>query len=322
MWTEAFWPCNDSKKKKAYLLGKEYEPEKLDDLKRMRTAFSHILWFSYRKNFPMLNCKSHPDSESFISDTGWGCMIRVCQMMFAECLKRHCLSNKACCNEELPCLQNEKLNYEVASWFLDSELDSTVAPYSIQTLSARLQDTFKLKPGIWLKPSSVLFALQEIHQDFGHAVAPGLQMEIYIESTLYVTQALKKVTCLDTSSDNSFDKAFEKDFEVIEMKKSEKEEQDEEDKQESCENIDDDLGSDADVEKEEKIENYSMDQLYLENAREIEKLMSHKWKDSLIVFMLAKIGLDKPNPEYIPFIKDLLSYPESVGMIGEYNIFL
>jgi len=53
-----------------------------------------------------------------------------------------------------------------------------------------------------------------------------------------------------------------------------------------------------------------------ESIQEMEKLLNRKWTSSLMIVTLAKIGLDKPNPAYLPFIKELLSYPESVGMIG------
>jgi len=32
--------------------------------------------------------KDLPANESYVSDTGWGCMIRACQMAFARVLKQ------------------------------------------------------------------------------------------------------------------------------------------------------------------------------------------------------------------------------------------
>lgn len=43
--------------------------------KMLYALFTNIVWISYRKNFPPL-LPSLCGSE-FISDTGWGCMIRV-----------------------------------------------------------------------------------------------------------------------------------------------------------------------------------------------------------------------------------------------------
>ena len=329
---ENIWPLDSANKERAYLLGKEYEistngKENPDQTAQLRRDFSNIIWFSYRKNFPKLNHKLLPLAESFVSDTGWGCMIRVCQMIFAECLKRYQLTRdtrgidesgqkRSCVKMAQVIDENdmENLNYKIISWFLDSEIDPTIAPFSIQTLSVYLQERFKLKPGIWLKPSSVLFVLQEIQQDLGRSLVPNLQMEVYLESTIYVVEALKKVTYIDSSSDNSFDKAFADEFELVE-------DEDTNDSPSSKSKTGEDIPQEKDEEKEEqtgeeKQEDDSLESLYMD-AREIERLLSHKWRDSLVVFILAKIGLDKPNPHYVPFIKELLSYPESVGMIGK-----
>lgn len=41
------------------------------------------MWITYRKDFPELVESKH------ISDTGWGCMIRVGQMLLASALKKY-----------------------------------------------------------------------------------------------------------------------------------------------------------------------------------------------------------------------------------------
>lgn len=52
-------------------------------------AHQRIIWFSYRKNFPMIRSSDNNESQSASSDFGWGCMIRCSQMLLAETLKRH-----------------------------------------------------------------------------------------------------------------------------------------------------------------------------------------------------------------------------------------
>lgn len=58
----------------AYLLGKGYENSTFD---RFLEHFRSIIWMSYR------SISNHGKS-----DAGWGCMIRVIQMLFAEVLRR------------------------------------------------------------------------------------------------------------------------------------------------------------------------------------------------------------------------------------------
>ena len=50
-----------------------------------------------------------------------------------------------------------------------------------------------------------------------------------------------------------------------------------------------------------------------ETKHEISLEESHK---NVLIVVLTKIGLDQPNPDYFPFIKEYLDMPECVGMIG------
>jgi cysteine protease ATG4 len=48
--------------------------------------FSHVPWLTYRSGFPEL---FHDLKGTYVTDTGWGCMIRVGQMAWAQFLRRH-----------------------------------------------------------------------------------------------------------------------------------------------------------------------------------------------------------------------------------------
>ena len=50
-----------------------------------------------------------------------------------------------------------------------------------------------------------------------------------------------------------------------------------------------------------------------EIMNEISHKESHK---NVLIVILTKIGLDQPNRDYFPFIKEYLDMPECVGMIG------
>jgi len=43
-------------------------------------------WLTYRSGFPELY---HELKGTYVTDTGWGCMIRVGQMAFAQMIRRH-----------------------------------------------------------------------------------------------------------------------------------------------------------------------------------------------------------------------------------------
>ena len=320
-------PVESDRDKKAiiYLLGEKYEidndsKDRAQQLEEVKARFAKIIWFSYRKNFPKLNHKKLPKTESFISDTGWGCMIRSCQMMFAECLKRCYLTQQLRVYEEnqqniqqnYPEIGLKQLNKKILEWFLDSEVTPNLAPYSIQTISNCIYEKFQTLPGVWLKPSMVLFALQKIHKKFNKNTLPDLDMEIYLEGTIYLSQAIKKMTSMksleDEKSNGNNESIQDSDFEVIEedevMKISGK-------KLMKCSTKI--KGTEL---RKSSSDGHAFESSLFDDSKDPEKLLRMKWKKSLVVYVLAKIGLEKPNDEYVPFIKEMLSYPESVGMIG------
>ena len=49
-----------------------------------RILYSTILWFTYRENLKFYKIKRE---FTIKSDVGWGCMVRVGQMMLAQCLR-------------------------------------------------------------------------------------------------------------------------------------------------------------------------------------------------------------------------------------------
>ena len=49
-------------------------------------TFLNTPWLTYRSGFPELY---HDLKGTYVTDTGWGCMIRVGQMAFAQMIRRH-----------------------------------------------------------------------------------------------------------------------------------------------------------------------------------------------------------------------------------------
>jgi cysteine protease ATG4 len=83
--------------------------------------FSSTPWITYRTGFKEVKNKT---GESFVTDAGWGCMIRAGQMYFAQILKKHLkLEEKA----EL---------YEIMKLFDDSDEE---AMFSIQNIAKLAQ---------------------------------------------------------------------------------------------------------------------------------------------------------------------------------------
>lgn len=61
-----------NKNKKIYLLGNKYKVCYHQEREAFLMKFCNVIWLSYRSNIYGVD-----------SDAGWGCMIRVCQMVLA-----------------------------------------------------------------------------------------------------------------------------------------------------------------------------------------------------------------------------------------------
>jgi len=298
---------------KACVLGKEYKVfskgEENRFIEEIQRKLANIIWFTYRRGFPKLNYGKASSLDSHVSDTGWGCMIRVCQMLLAESLKR-CVQSTSCYNKSIIDNTNERLelnedqkrhkreqflNEEIIALFLDSELDPVQSPYSIQTICNYLYDQFGIDSGKWLKPTTILLALQQISQDFNKTMIPNTDMaiEVFLEGTVYISEIVKSALGNKNDSFNS----------------------EETSSIEECENNDDFQVYQREETLLTELPFYS--EPFDFNSDELKALLKQKWKNPVTFVVLAKIGLNEPDPNFWPFIKEMLAYPESTGMIGK-----
>lgn len=115
---------------------------------RIKGIYNQIIWFSYRKNFPIL-APVHLQN-TFISDTGWGCMIRVGQMMFAQVLQRR----------NGTAIGDQQQLRQLLNLFQDSQLDLLEAPFGIQQICRVANQEFMMLPGDWYKGTTITMVIQ------------------------------------------------------------------------------------------------------------------------------------------------------------------
>jgi hypothetical protein len=72
-----------NKNKKVFLLGNKYKVCYHQEREAFLMKFCNVIWLSYRSNIYGVD-----------TDAGWGCMIRVCQMVLAEVFQRFYKSSK------------------------------------------------------------------------------------------------------------------------------------------------------------------------------------------------------------------------------------
>jgi len=172
-----------------YILGENFSLEHVKDPKILNKAIEQalekIIWFSYRKNFPILKPKT--DKTSYVSDTGWGCSIRVGQMLFAEVLKRH--------------LKMKDKPEKIISFFADCEADPVVSPFGIQQITIASAVLFNLNPGDWFKFTHVLLIFENLYHNFANETIPELEFMMFSDGIIFINQIYEKVSsyseCMD-----------------------------------------------------------------------------------------------------------------------------
>ena len=134
-----------------FILGQQFAAteENVDAINRqIYEIFENTIWITYRSGFPQL-----PNElvGSYISDTGWGCMVRVGQMLFAQIIKHHQGVTE----------KNQIKN--ILSLFNDVDKRQ---PFSIQNISRLARIQYGLKPGDWYNPSQISFILSQLHEKY------------------------------------------------------------------------------------------------------------------------------------------------------------
>ena len=156
---------------------------------------------------------------------------------------------------------------------------------------------YNLKPGTWFKASNVLLTLEALHAEYGVNTVSEIKMLTFIEGTVYINKVLERM--VDPEEDK-----ISKDVEDFEA-------------------IEEDNDNPNEVKQKKKRDSALFPYTLTETATEetindMERMLELRWKEKSLITVLAKIGLEKPNPEYIPFIKSLMEFDEFVGMIGKY----
>lgn len=149
--------------KTVYLFGNQTH-----NIEEFKKLWNGIIWFSYRNNFkPIINNKGKP----FTSDTGWGCTLRVAQMIYAQALQRTDVSNKK----------------DIIRMFMDD----SQSLFSITNITKIGFDKFKVDAGEWYCPSIAVSIISRILKE---ASISDLKVKIFTDGVIYLD---KLSSCLD-----------------------------------------------------------------------------------------------------------------------------
>lgn len=148
-----------------FLFSKQYsDPEEFIE------AFCGIIWVTYRFGFDPIIYKE----KIFTSDTGWGCTIRVGQMLLMNTLKMH--FNTTSCVSLLELIQE----------------NLTAAPFSLHKI-VECGENLDKHPGDWYSPSLISHVLQRLTEAF---TVPNFSIQVFMDSIIYKSQISTKKSTL------------------------------------------------------------------------------------------------------------------------------
>lgn len=269
---------------KIYRYNSEISLKELND--QLKRSFNSIIWFTYRRNFPIL--KPQKPNKDYISDTGWGCMIRAGQMMWAEVLKRFL---KAKSHKEI---------VEIIRLFLDSEVKMEKAPYSIQQISQVAAKNFNIEPGDWYKATTIIMSLEECYENYKNCLNKSIEIKkenkeiafaVFPDGCIFVDKILEKVT--------------KPNLKCIYCKNNSKKIDIKNNFNHKTSNFDNNIENCKDNEDHNGLK-------YISNKC----ATCSKWEKSLFLLVCLRLGSTRPNPEYFPMMKYLINSCFSVGVLG------
>lgn len=173
-----------------WLLGKCYHCTKADQeenkpgmkapnsmYERFIRDFASRIWFTYRKDFPLL------DSTFLSTDVGWGCMLRSGQMLLVQALLTHYLGRDWRWHSQQR-TQEDIFHHQIIKFFGDQAGDE--CPFSIHKLVQIGAESGK-RPGDWYGPASVAFVLREAMEQASEAnpILSNLCLYVAQDCTVY-----------------------------------------------------------------------------------------------------------------------------------------
>ncbi|KAM3127858.1 hypothetical protein pb186bvf_020048 [Paramecium bursaria] len=166
-------------------------------IQKLKDTIGRTLWMTYRKNFPRLL------NTNYVSDTGWGCMIRVGQMALAQVLKKHLKNHGDKRDDELVNIaqafadddKNESLQIDQYLKRTKDEplIGVIIFPFSIQKISYLARKDFQLEPGSWYKPNNILYILETLHNSFPIRGSENLRMLVFNDSCMFKQEIVAKM---------------------------------------------------------------------------------------------------------------------------------
>jgi cysteine protease ATG4 len=161
----------------AFILGRPISPSSPSLLQGVVLEEARkVPWCTYRKAFePLIRRESSGEQNYFTSDVGWGCTLRVGQMVLLTAISRH-------------------LQLEASSIDLLAMISCTSSPFSIHQMVTTASKNISKQAGDWFSPSSVAHTLHYLVSDA--PIIPDFTVSVAMDGGVFKDQVLADMTGL------------------------------------------------------------------------------------------------------------------------------
>jgi cysteine protease ATG4 len=149
--------------------------------KEMRRNLADIPWITYRDGFDPI--------EGWVSDWGWGCMIRVAQMMVCNSLMRHIKSQLSDETRMKHQISNTELMKNVLPLFLD-DYSKAKAPFSIRNIIFKGKELLHKGAGEWYGAHSISQVIKAVNDSYNNQYYKSFRVLTFNEGIVYKDEVL------------------------------------------------------------------------------------------------------------------------------------
>ncbi|CAL1267722.1 unnamed protein product [Larinioides sclopetarius] len=301
-----------------WLLGQCYHnkltdgPVLQDVSKQLKLDLLSRILLTYRINFPTI-----PGTD-YISDSGWGCMLRCGQMMMAQALVCHFLHRDWRISPDQP-PEKKQLYKMILRWFGDTLSDNS--PFSLHHLVS-LGENYGRKAGDWYGPTHAAQVLRDalIQAKRDHSELRDVCMYVALDGIVFKQDVMdlclkpiqrSSIPVLESGKISTTNNLFCKPYSVGQNYSL---------SSEGNSNTFSSIGYGPDSvpfsEFDESDASFSDPCPSYSNFGPPSFCTFEPAWTSLILFVSVRLGNDKINPFYIPCLKSLLAYEHCIGIIG------
>ena len=146
----------------------------------LKDALAYVCCFTYRNNWG----EPIPNTTLF-SDAGWGCMIRVGQMAFFNCLIRDQMLK----DEDF---LNDRLKY-LLMLFNDCN-EGEICPFSIKNIVPMAFEKYNISMGSWFRSTSIMMCLDHLNRLYKPNQTSHIKMVTMLDSTFLLSRLYEAFT--------------------------------------------------------------------------------------------------------------------------------